>query len=273
MCVSQIDRILRAAEAAAHSSDPQLPALDTASYNWLIHGYANASPVYLLPSRFHLPGCIMLLPPFSWLQAEETRGCVSQNCCVYVEQAALPTNAAEVLRRIESSPWPEVQPNVVSYTSVIDAYAKSANYSAVRSVAFVLDSMDCVCQRSVCESWVVINSSVHGLPSQAKQVLETMRAAGLEPGIVAIGAVLNAAKKAATAQPEGIAIVQEAWDLFNTLDMKERNAFVYSSMIAALGQANMRDEAVELFEEAAVHLKPWCEHTICHRYTGVVLFS
>jgi pentatricopeptide repeat protein len=86
-----------------------------------------------------------------------------------------------------------------------------------------------------------------------------MRAAGLEPGIVAIGAVLNAAKKAASAQQEGVAIVQEAWDLFSTLDMSERNAFVYSSMIAALGQANLREEAVELFEEAAGHLKPWCE--------------
>lgn len=101
-------------------------------------------------------------------------------------------------------------------------------------------------------------SRVHGL--QAKQVLETMSTAGLEPGIVAIGAVLNAAKKAASTKPEGVAIVQEAWQLFNTLEKEERNAFVYSSMIGALGQANMKDEAVELFEEAASHLKPWCEN-------------
>ena len=67
-------------------------------------------------------------------QADDNQDCVSQKCCVHVEQASLPTNAADVLRRIESSPWPEVQPNIVSYTSVIDAYAKSANYSAVRSV-------------------------------------------------------------------------------------------------------------------------------------------
>lgn len=86
-----------------------------------------------------------------------------------------------------------------------------------------------------------------------------MSTAGLEPGIVAIGAVLNAAKKAASATPEGVAIVQEAWELFSKLEKEERNAFVYSSMIGALGQANMKDEAVELFEEAASHLKPWCE--------------
>ncbi len=87
-----------------------------------------------------------------------------------------------------------------------------------------------------------------------------MSTAGLEPGIVAIGAVLNAAKKAASATPEGVAIVQEAWELFSKLEKEERNAFVYSSMIGALGQANMKDEAVELFEEAASHLKPWCEN-------------
>jgi hypothetical protein len=40
-----------------------------------------------------------------------------------------------VLQRIESSPWPEVQPDVVSYTSVIDAYAKAANYDAVCTLA------------------------------------------------------------------------------------------------------------------------------------------
>ena len=49
--------------------------------------------------------------------------------------APLPTNAAGVLQRIESSPWPEVQPDVVSYTSVIDAYAKAANYDAVCTLA------------------------------------------------------------------------------------------------------------------------------------------
>ena len=76
---------------------------------------------------------------------------------------------------------------------------------------------------------------------------------------VAIGAVLNAAKKAASTSPEGVSVVREAWDLFNTIDKDQRNAFVYSSMIGALGQAKMRDEAVELFEEAASHLKPWCE--------------
>ena len=40
-----------------------------------------------------------------------------------------------MLQRIESSPWPEVQPDVVSYTSVIDAYAKAANYDAVCTLA------------------------------------------------------------------------------------------------------------------------------------------
>ena len=100
-------------------------------------------------------------------------------------------------------------------------------------------------------------SSVHGL--QAKQVLETMSTAGLEPGIVAIGAVLNAAKNAASGKPEGVAIVREAWELFSTLEKEQRNAFVYSSMIGALGQAGMKIEAIELFEEAASHLKPWCE--------------
>ena len=93
---------------------------------------------------------------------------------------------------------------------------------------------------------------------QAKEVLGTMHTAGLEPGIVAIGAVLNAAKNAASTTPQGVAIVQDAWDLFNTVEQEERNAFVYSSMIGALGQANLRDEAVELFEVAARNLKPWC---------------
>ena len=94
-----------------------------------------------------------------------------------------------------------------------------------------------------------------------------MSTAGLEPGIVAIGAVLNAAKKAASTSPEGVAIVHEAWDLFNTIDKAERNAFVYSSMIGALGQAKMKDEAVELFEEAASHLKPWYEAQTYSRRT------
>eukprot|EP01046_Picozoa_sp_COSAG06_P003852 COSAG06_NODE_153_length_21876_cov_5.100628_22_plen_189_part_00 len=93
---------------------------------------------------------------------------------------------------------------------------------------------------------------------QAKQTLAAMSTAGLEPGIVAIGAVLNAAKNAATPSPEGTEIVQEAWGLFNELPREQRNGFVYSSMIAALGRASMKHEAVELFEEAASHLKPWC---------------
>ena len=93
---------------------------------------------------------------------------------------------------------------------------------------------------------------------QAKQTLAAMSTAGLEPGIVAIGAVLNAAKNAATPSPEGTEIVQEAWGLFNELPREQRNGFVYSSMIAALGRASMKHEAVELFEEAARHLKPWC---------------
>lgn len=90
-----------------------------------------------------------------------------------------------------------------------------------------------------------------------------MRDAGLEPGIVAIGAVLNAAKKSASATSDGVAIVQEAWDLFNTIEKDERNAFVYSSMIGAFGEAKMSTEAVDLFEEAASHLKPWYECSAC----------
>ena len=184
--IDEVERILNAVESGGKVLPPDAgegsegvlpPPLNTASYNWLIHAYANAYP------------------------------------------APLPTNAAAVIQRMEA--LPDVEPDVVSYTSIVDAYAKAANFPA------------------------------------AKRTLEEMRAAGLEPGIVAVGAMLNAAKNAASDTEEGQAVVAEARQLFETLPMEERNGFVYSSMLAALGKANMKDDAIAMFEEAASHLKPW----------------
>ena len=110
----------------------------------------------------------------------------------------------------------------VSYTSVVDAHAKSANFAA------------------------------------ASAAVEAMRAAGFTPGIVTVGACLNAAKKAADPSAQGVQIVREAHALFEGLEASERNDFVYSAMIMALGAAGMKEEAVRLFEEAAGSLQPWC---------------
>ena len=78
------------------------------------------------------------------------------------------------------------------------------------------------------------------------------------PGIVTVGACLNAAKKAADPSAQGVQIVREAHALFEGLEASERNDFVYSAMIMALGAAGMKEEAVRLFEEAADSLQPWC---------------
>ena len=184
--IDEVERILNAVESGGKVLPPDAgggsegvlpPPLNAASYNWLIHAYANAAP------------------------------------------APLPTNAAAVIQRMEA--LPDIEPDVVSYTSIIDAYAKAANFPA------------------------------------AKRTLEEMAAAGLEPSVVAIGAVLNAAKNAASDTDQGQAVVAEARQLFDTLPVEERNGFVYSSMLAGMGKAKMKEESIALFEEAASHLKPW----------------
>jgi hypothetical protein len=135
-----MDRILCAAEGAASadaaeapSARVELPPLNAASYNWLIHG-KKTQRLFAMP--FDAENVITLPRQARDRHRESTqkKGRVSAGYA-NASPAPLPTNAAGVLQRIESSPWPEVQPDVVSYTSVIDAYAKAANYDAVCTLA------------------------------------------------------------------------------------------------------------------------------------------
>lgn len=149
----------------------------TASYNALIHAYANTEP------------------------------------------SPLPANAEQVLERMETASG--LPADVLCYTSVVDAFAKAKDFEgAWRSYQLISE-------------------------------------AGLKPGTVAHGAVLNAAKNVAGRTEEGRQAVDVATGLFNRLAPEERNTFLYCAIIGMLGKAGRADEAEVCFEEAASILKPW----------------
>ena len=132
-----------------------------------------------------------------------------------------------------------VAPDVLCYSSVVDAYAKSADYAG------------------------------------ARRVLREMQDAGLAPGAVAYGAALNAAKRALQsghalqsggradvgagdpAVTSHEAIVADAVALFEQVPPAHRTAQIYSPVLAILGCVGRREEVVEVFEAAATSVRPW----------------
>lgn len=143
---------------------------------------------------------------------------------------ALTARAAEVPKRmIDAKPNP-VQPNVQTYTMLVNAYAKVGDYYEARNIVNQMLKAD---------------ADAAGTPG-------LLDAAALPDA--AVGALLNAAKNAAFQLgrgTDGEAVVQDALTVFEQRPLQSRNCFMYASLIAAMGQVGAREKAEVLFEEAA----------------------
>jgi len=162
-----------------------------------------------------------------------------------------------IMKELSEAGNMNVRPDVYSYTTVIQSWAKCGNAGGTDKAQAILDQMiDTGLQPNQLTYTALMNAlSRAGEPERAESVLHQMMAAQHKPDTVAVSSIIDGwAKVSSKDRPEA---AKRALQIFRTMKQKTSlgvrpTATTYTSVLTALAKSCTRhsgDEALDLLQE------------------------
>merc|ERR1712167_505597 len=166
-----------------------------------------------------------------------------------------PSQPDECMRLLAEMEAEGVQPNTITYSSLITAYANS-NPSRPDKAEEVLVRMQKkgVNVDTISYNTVIKAYSNTGKPSffEAMKVADMMEETGVQPNIITWNSLLYAAN-----HDRRPGVLQAATKMYEDIPIGKRDKFTYPAMLHILANNKKETEARAVFEEAMANLKQW----------------